>query len=271
MPELPEVETTCRGIAPHVTGRTVVDVVVREPRLRQPVPGDLALLMRGQRVRAVGRRGKYLWLHCRDGYLVIHLGMSGSLCLAPPGRPPRKHDHVEVAFSGGRCLRLHDPRRFSTVLWSPGDPLQHPLLRDMGLEPLSEALNGEYLFERSRGRRLTVKQFIMDGRIVAGVGNIYANEALHMAGIAPFRPAGRIARLRYGRLAEAIKAVLREAIAAGGTPLRDFYSGDGAPGYFKQRLRVYQRQGEPCRQCGHPIRTRRLGQRASFYCTACQR
>lgn len=271
MPELPEVETTCRGIGPHVTGRTVVDVVVRESRLRLPVPDDLASVLRGQCVYAVARRGKYLWLSCDSGHLVVHLGMSGSLCVAPPQRVPRKHDHVEILFDGERSLRLHDPRRFSMVLWSPGDPLEHPLLKEMGLEPLTDALNGDYLFERSRGRRLAVKQFIMDGRIVAGVGNIYANEALHLAGISPLRRAGRVSRRRYRGLAEAIKTVLREAIAAGGTTLRDFHSGEGTPGYFKQRLRVYQRHGQPCGRCGQPIRALRLGQRASFYCVACQR
>ncbi len=271
MPELPEVETTCRGIAPHVLGGTILNVIVREPRLRVRVRDDLAALLRGQRVQAVERRGKYLWLRCQDGCLVVHLGMSGSLCIVPCARAPRKHDHIDIQFDSNQCLRLHDPRRFGVMLWSVGDPLRHPLLKDIGLEPLSDALNGDYLYGRSRGRRLTVKQFIMDGRVVAGVGNIYANEALHLAGISPLRQAGRISRRRYQCLAQAIKTVLDEAIAAGGTTLRDFYAGEGSPGYFKQRLRVYQRDGEPCLRCGRPIRALRLGQRASFYCTSCQR
>lgn len=271
MPELPEVETTRHGIAPHVLGREILGVVVRDGRLRLPVQRDLPRLLRGQRVQAVERRGKYLWLSCQDGFLVVHLGMSGSLCVVPGPRAPRKHDHLDIELDSGRRLRLHDPRRFSTVLWSPTDPLRHPLLRDIGVEPLGGGLNGDYLYRRSRGRRRAVKAFIMDGRVVAGVGNIYANEALFVAAISPLRPAGRISRQRYQRLAAAIKSVLGEAIAAGGTTLRDFQYGDGEPGYFKQFLRVYQRHGEPCQRCGHPIRLLRLGQRSSFYCIGCQR
>lgn len=271
MPELPEVETTRHGIAPHVIGRQAVGVIVREARLRQPVPDNLAGLLCGQSVEEVGRRGKYLWLRCQRGFVLVHLGMSGSLCVVPSSRPPRKHDHVDIRFDGGVCLRLHDPRRFSTLLWSAGDPLRHALLKDIGVEPLSDALDGEYLYGRSRGRRLAVKQFIMDGRVVAGVGNIYANEALFAAAISPLRAAGGISRLRYQRLAAAIKTVLGDAIAQGGTTLRDFYHGEGRPGYFQQRLRVYQRHGTPCQRCGRRIRLLRVGQRSSFYCVACQR
>lgn len=271
MPELPEVETTRRGIAPHVIGRRVTGVTVRNPRLRYPVHPNLTRLLTGREVEAVERRGKYLWLGYANGALILHLGMSGSLCVVPAARPPRKHDHVDILFDHGQCLRLHDPRRFSMMVWSRGDPLQHPLLRDIGVEPLSAGLNGEYLYLRSRRRRVMVKQFIMDGRIVAGVGNIYANEALYAAGISPLRPAGRISLARYQRLDEAIKGVLGEAISQGGTTLRDFYHGDGQPGYFQQRLRVYQRHGTPCPHCGHTIRMQRLGQRSSFYCGTCQR
>lgn len=271
MPELPEVETARRGIAPHVVGRRVTGVTVRNPRLRYPVPRRLASLLTGRAVQAVERRGKYLWLAYDNGALILHLGMSGSLCVVPAARPPRKHDHVDIRFDHGQSLRLHDPRRFSVMVWSPGDPLQHALLKDIGIEPLGAGLDGEYLYRRSRGRRVTVKQFIMDGRIVAGVGNIYANEALFMAGILPLRPAGRISLARYRHLGEAIKSVLGEAIRQGGTTLRDFYHGEGRPGYFQQYLRVYQRHGTPCQCCGHPIRMQRLGQRSSFYCGTCQR
>jgi formamidopyrimidine-DNA glycosylase len=271
VPELPEVETTRRGIAPHVIGRRITAVTVRNPRLRYPVTGRLASLLTGREVAAVERRGKYLWLSCGDGALILHLGMSGSLCVVPDARPVRKHDHVDIHFERGQCLRLHDPRRFSMVVWTSGDPLHHPLLRDIGVEPLDAGLDGDYLYRCSRGRRVSVKQFIMDGRIVAGVGNIYANEALFTAGIAPQRSAGRVSQQRYAHLAEAIRRVLTEAITQGGTTLRDFYHGDGQPGYFQHRLSVYQRHGAPCRHCGRPIHMQRQGQRSSFYCRGCQR
>lgn len=271
MPELPEVETTRRGIAPHILGQRVAGVIVREPRLRYPVPANLGSLLCGRSVAAVQRRGKYLWLDCRTGYLIVHLGMSGSLCIVPASTPARRHDHVDIQFRHGASLRLHDPRRFSVLLWTRSDPLRHALLKDIGVEPLDGGLDGDYLYARSRGRRVAVKQFIMDGRIVAGVGNIYANEALHLAAISPLRPAGRVSRARYQRLGEAIKTVLGEAIDHGGTTLRDFYHGDGRPGYFQQQLRVYQRPDAPCRRCGRLIRMLRVGQRSSFYCTGCQR
>ncbi len=271
LPELPEVETTRRGIAPHVIGRRVTQVTVRNPRLRYPVHRRLASLLEGREVGAVERRGKYLWLAYANGALILHLGMSGSLCIVPATRPPRKHDHIDICFDHGQCLRLHDPRRFSMMVWSSGNPLRHALLKDLGVEPLGAGLDGGYLYRRSRGRRVTVKQFIMDGHIVTGVGNIYACEALFLAGISPLRQAGRISLARYQPLAQSIKDVLGEAIALGGTTLRDFFHGDGQPGYFQQRLSVYQRHGSPCRRCGHPIRMQRLGQRSSFYCGTCQR
>ena len=226
---------------------------------------------RGGTVKAVERRGKYLWLACANGALILHLGMSGSLCVVPATRPPRKHDHIDICFDNGQCLRLHDPRRFSMAVWSSADPLRHALLRDIGVEPLGAGFDGAYLHHRSRGRRVAVKQFIMDGHIVAGVGNIYANEALFAAGISPLRQAGRISLARYQRLSEAIKGVLGDAIAQGGTTLRDFFHGDGQSGYFQQRLSVYQRHGTPCQRCGRPIRVQRQGQRSSFYCGTCQR
>ncbi|MEJ2344112.1 MAG: bifunctional DNA-formamidopyrimidine glycosylase/DNA-(apurinic or apyrimidinic site) lyase [Gammaproteobacteria bacterium] len=272
MPELPEVETTLRGIAPYVTGRRIGAVVVREPRLRWPVPKDLARSCRGQVVESVSRRGKYLLFRTAAGTLIVHLGMSGSLRLVDAGTPPGPHDHADIALEGGRALRLRDPRRFGAVLWTVEDPLRHPLLRNLGPEPLDDAaFTGDYLYQRSRGRRQAVKTFIMDSRIVVGVGNIYANEALFSAGIRPTTAAGRIGRTRCRRLAEAIARVLRDAIAAGGTTLRDFINGDGKPGYFARRLQVYGRAGEACRACGHTIRSSRLGQRSTFYCPHCQR
>ena len=271
MPELPEVETTRRGIAPHVVGRRVADVAVRQPRLRYPVPPRLASRLRGREVVEVGRRGKYLWLRFDHGALVVHLGMSGSLCLVAAGRDPGKHDHVDIEFEGGTRLRLHDPRRFGSVTWADGDPLRHPLLAGLGIEPLDDAMNGDYLHRRSRGRRASVKQFIMDNRILTGVGNIYANEALYAAAISPLRAAGRVSLERYTSLAAAIQEVLQAAIRAGGTTLRDFHHGEGRPGYFGRELLVYQREGDACGRCVCSMRAHRRGQRSSFYCAGCQR
>lgn len=271
MPELPEVETTCRGIAPHVVGHTVAAVEVRQPRLRWPVPAELARRLPGQAICAVERRAKYLLLRAETGTVILHLGMSGSLRVLMEPLPPGPHDHVDIAFREGHRLRLTDPRRFGAVLWTEDDPTGHPLLTALGPEPLSEALTGRYLFDRSRGRRTAVKAFLMDAHTVVGVGNIYANEALFRAGIHPARAAGAIAAPRYDRLAAAIRAVLTEAIAAGGTTLRDFLDSSGRPGYFAQRLAVYGRTGEPCPTCGAPIRERRIGQRSSFFCGRCQR
>lgn len=272
MPELPEVETTRRGVAPYVTGRRISAVTVREPRLRWPVPKDLARRFRGQVVQSLKRRGKYLLFGTPGGTLIVHLGMSGSLRLVDAVTPPGPHDHVDIVFDNGRALRLRDPRRFGAMLWTAGDPSCHPLLRSLGPEPLEgSAFTGDYLYQRSRGRRQAVKTFIMDSRVVAGVGNIYANEALFRAGIRPGTMAGRISRARYQGLAQAMAGVLGDAVAAGGTTLRDFLNGDGKPGYFAQRLQVYARAGEACGACGHPIRSSRLGQRSTFYCPHCQR
>lgn len=270
MPELPEVETTRRGIAPLLEGRRIVQVRVRQAQLRWPVPASLGRRLAGVTVDAVERRAKYLLLRTGSGTLILHLGMSGSLRVVPADVPPGKHDHVDLVLEDGRCLRLRDPRRFGAVLFTRDPPERHPLLRSLGPEPLQESFDGDYLYTRSRGRRVTVKAFLMDSRIVVGVGNIYANEALFLAGIAPSRPAGRISRQRYLRLAEAVREVLREAITAGGTTLRDFAAVDGAPGYFALALKVYDRAGEPCLHCGDPIRSRRLGQRSTYYCARCQ-
>jgi formamidopyrimidine-DNA glycosylase len=271
MPELPEVETTRRGIAPHLVGRRVVGVAVRNPRLRWPVPPQLASELSGHQVVGVDRRGKYLLLRIGLGTLIAHLGMSGSLRILPARTPAGAHDHVDLVLDDGRALRLTDPRRFGCLLWTRGDPLRHPLLAALGPEPFDAAFSGDYLFRRTRGRRLAVKALLMDGRVVAGVGNIYANESLFFAGIHPGRPAGRIGLARYDKLSAAVRDVLQEAIRAGGTTLRDFVGGDGQPGYFGQQLRVYEREGEPCGGCGDSIRRRVIGQRASYFCPRCQR
>jgi formamidopyrimidine-DNA glycosylase len=271
MPELPEVETIRCGIEPFIKGRQVTQVVVRTPRLRWPISVDLADRLCGQTVREVERRAKYLLLRTEVGTLLIHLGMSGFLRVLQLPRPPGKHDHADIEFTGGICLRLNDVRRFGALLWLKGDPLHHPLLADLGPEPLSTELTGDYLYQRSRGRRLAVKPFIMDSKVVVGVGNIYASESLFRAGIDPSRAAGRVSLARYRQLAEAIREVLQDAIAAGGTTLRDFSDQDGRPGYFAQQLQVYGRAGEPCSSCGQAIVKIQLGQRSTYFCRQCQR
>lgn len=270
MPELPEVETTRRGLAPHVVGRRVTGVVLRRPDLRWPIPADVAGRLPGQRIDEVRRRAKYLLLDTAAGSALLHLGMSGSLRVLPADTPLRAHDHVDIALDSGRVLRFNDPRRFGCLLWQPPGEV-HPLLAGLGPEPLSDEFDGEHLFRLSRGRRAPVKTFLMDQAVVVGVGNIYAAEALHMAGISPLREAGRVSRERYGRLARAAKDILAHAIGRGGTTLRDFISPDGAPGYFEQELLAYGRGGEPCRGCGRPLREDRIGQRASVWCPRCQR
>ena len=270
MPELPEVETTRRGVEPHSAGRTVVAVVVRDSRLRWPVSDDLPDQITGQCIVAVERRAKYLLFRLDRGSLMVHLGMSGSLRVVPADQPAAVHDHIDVCLAGGHCLRYNDPRRFGSFFYLPAGE-SHPLLDSLGPEPLSAAFTGELLYRLSRRRKSPVKVFIMDGKVVVGVGNIYANEALFLSGIRPDRAAGRISRVRYERLAENIKQVLTYAINRGGTTLRDFVGGDGKPGYFAQELQVYGRQGEPCKTCGAPLREQRLGQRTTVYCVSCQR
>ena len=271
MPELPEVETTRCGIAPHITGQTVHSVVLRQTRLRWPIPATLKTILPGQCIDQVSRRGKYLLLHTAVGTVIIHLGMSGSLRIANQHDTVEKHDHVDIVFAKDCILRLRDPRRFGAVLWTKTSPLSHKLLRALGPEPLSDEFNAEALFQRSRKRQLAIKPFIMDSKIVVGVGNIYANEALFQAGIRPSIPAGRISQIRYQALVLAIKAVLTEAIKAGGTTLRDFTNSEGKPGYFQQKLRVYARAGEACTSCGADIKLIHQNQRATYYCTHCQR
>ena len=269
MPELPEVETTRRGIEPHVAGRVLTAVTVREPRLRWPVDARVGEL-RDRPIHAVRRRAKYLLIDLGDLELGIHLGMSGTLRVVEAGTPLRKHDHVDLHLDSGWLLRFNDPRRFGALLYL-AEGLTHPLLANLGPEPLDQAFNGDWLYQRSRGRRVSVKSFIMDNAMVVGVGNIYAQESLFMAGIHPSRPAGRISRARYERLALSIRAVLAKAIEAGGTTLRDFTRVDGQPGYFAQELLVYGRAGQPCTQCGAPLRSARHGQRSTVFCAACQR
>ena len=271
MPELPEVETTRRGISPHLRDRYVTGLVIRQRNLRWPIPLELERALPGQTVREVRRRGKYLLLDTAAGTVILHLGMSGSLRLVQRDAPAGKHDHVDIQLDNGQSLRLTDPRRFGALLWTTAAAEQHSLLCALGPEPLDDGFDGAYLFAQARGRKVAVKHFIMDSHIVVGVGNIYASEALFMAGIHPTRAAGRVARERYDNLADAIQSVLSASIEMGGTTLRDFVGGDGKPGYFKQTLRVYDRLGEPCRRCGAAIRGRRIGQRSSFYCANCQR
>lgn len=271
MPELPEVETTRRGITPHLLGHTIREVIVRQRQLRWPVPRNLNAWLQGQRIEKIDRRGKYLLLATGTGTLIIHLGMSGSLRILPADTAPQKHDHLDIVLNNDQCLRLRDPRRFGAVLWTRDDPLQHKLLKNLGPEPLGLPFDGDYLWRRSRGRKLAIKAFIMDSKIVTGVGNIYANEALYLAGIHPRRAAGRIAQERYAQLASAIREVLEAAIRQGGTTLRDFTASDGKPGYFRQQLHVYERERQPCHQCGKALRHIVIGQRSSYYCGHCQR
>ena len=271
MPELPEVETTCRGIAPSLAGRRIVRVVVRERRLRWPLPRDFERRVQGHRVTAVSRRAKYLLIATDGGTLILHLGMSGSLRVLQQRIAPVAHDHVDFVLDSARCLRFNDPRRFGSLHWVTGDPAGHRLLAGLGPEPLEPAFDGGSLWQRARGRRVAIKQFIMDSRVVAGVGNIYASEALFRARIRPGAQAGRVSRPRMEALAASIRAVLGEAVTAGGTTLRDYVSPDGSPGYFGQELFVYERAGRPCRRCGTPVSHRVQGQRSTYYCRVCQR
>lgn len=271
MPELPEVETTRRELEPRLVGRYVNRVLVREPRLRWPIPPELAERLEGQRITGLARRAKYLLANAREGTALIHLGMAGSLRIVASDDPAGPHDHVDWRLDDGRCLRYRDPRRFGAMLWWEGPPARHPLLSRLGPEPFSDDFHGDWLHERSRGRRAAVKAFLMDGRIVAGVGNIYANEALFEAGIHPGRPAGRVSRRRYEGLADALRGILSRSIGAGGTTFRDFVRTDGKPGRYQTRLMAYDRAGEACVRCGTTLRSRIIGQRSSVWCPRCQR
>lgn len=270
MPELPEVETTRRGIEPHVVGRKVTQVTIRDRRLRWPIPNDLEQRLQGGRVLATRRRAKYLLIDFQEGSLLVHLGMSGSLRLVSENDQPRKHDHVDIALDSGRLLRYHDPRRFGSMQWL--DDASHVLLDHLGPEPLSLDFSGDYLYRTSRRRSASVKHFIMDAKVVVGVGNIYANEALFMAGIRPDRAANKISKARYALLAVTIQQVLATAIEVGGTTLRDFVGGDGKAGYFAQSLQVYGRAGESCKRCkDQQLREIRQSNRSTVFCSNCQR
>jgi len=271
MPELPEVETTRRGIEPWLAGSRVQGVRVRQRRLRWPVPRRLDRELPGRRIAGLDRRAKYILMKAGSGTVIMHLGMSGSLRIMADGQPAGAHDHVDFTFDSGRVLRFTDPRRFGSILWTTRSPATHPLLKHLGPEPLDIAFSGEYLYQRSRDRRLAVKNFIMDSRIVVGVGNIYASESLFRAGIHPSRAAGRISLARYEQLVAAIQEVLAAAIRAGGTTLRDFTGGDGKPGYFVHELAVYDRADKPCLACASPLRRKVIGQRSTYYCQHCQR
>ncbi|MFK8052630.1 MAG: bifunctional DNA-formamidopyrimidine glycosylase/DNA-(apurinic or apyrimidinic site) lyase [Woeseiaceae bacterium] len=270
MPELPEVETTRRGIEPHIVGQQISKIDIHQSSLRWPVPVKQVQSLCGQSVRGVRRRAKYLLIDTDKGHLIIHLGMSGSLRVVPAALPRKKHDHIDIILGSGDALRFHDPRRFGCVLFSEA-PEQHKLMTTLGPEPLDGDFDGDYLWRQARKRRVAIKSFIMDAKIVVGVGNIYASEALFMAGIHPLTAASKVSKTRMRSLAKAIIKVLGNAIASGGTTLRDYYGSDGNPGYFAQQLSVYGRTGEPCKQCQKPVTQRVIGQRSTFYCTDCQR
>ncbi|WP_064606242.1 bifunctional DNA-formamidopyrimidine glycosylase/DNA-(apurinic or apyrimidinic site) lyase [Photobacterium sp. J15] len=269
MPELPEVEVSRMGISPHVVGQTVERITVRNPKLRWPVPEEIRQI-EGQVIRKVSRRAKYLLLETAAGAAIVHLGMSGSLRVLPATTPPEKHDHVDLVLASGELLRYNDPRRFGAWLWQTADE-EHSVLGKLGPEPLSDAFTADYLFERAQGKRTAIKQFIMDNQVVVGVGNIYANESLFSAGIHPKQAAGKISRQRMGVLVDEIKAVLAFAIKQGGTTLKDFKNADGKPGYFAQELLVYGKGGEPCPRCDKPLSEMKIGQRATVFCSDCQK
>ena len=269
MPELPEVETSRRGIEPHIIDTRVARVIVRNRSLRWPISKTVDRQLVGETIRSVTRRAKYLLINTDSGSAILHLGMSGSVFIVDRDTPAGVHDHVDIEFDSGKTMRFRDPRRFGSLHWSK-TPLQHKLLKSLGPEPLSDDFDASYLWQKSRGRRVSIKQFIMNAQVVVGVGNIYASEALFLACINPRRAAGRISLQRYERLVVTIKNVLASAIKAGGTTLRDFYGGDGEAGYFKQQLEAYGREGEPCRRCDAPITAIVQGQRSTFYCKYCQ-
>jgi formamidopyrimidine-DNA glycosylase len=271
MPELPEVETTRRGIEPAVLGHRIERLIVREPRLRWRVPSGLPKLVTGRRVEKLERRAKYLLFSLGNGTLIVHLGMSGSLRVLPAATPPLPHDHIDIVLESGVCLRFNDPRRFGSFVWTKDDPQSHPLLRSLGPEPLSDEFTSVTLARAAKGRRVAIKQLLMNSQIVVGVGNIYASEALFRAGVRPRRAAGRLKETEVAALVKSVKQVLREAIRSGGTTLRDYVNADGMPGYFRQKLFVYERSDEPCRVCKTPIRHFVQGQRSTYFCATCQK
>lgn len=271
MPELPEVETTLRGIEPHVLKQKITHVTVRQHGLRWPIPAHLANTLKNQTILRAERRAKYLLLETATGTLIVHLGMSGSLRILTHPQPAGKHDHLDIEFANHKTLRYTDPRRFGAVLWTTEDPMQHALLKDLGPEPLSKNFSGNYLWKRAQGRKIPVKSFLMDNKVVVGVGNIYAAESLFAAKINPKTPAENISAERYATLVEAVKTILRKAIKHGGTTLKDFVDSDGKPGYFSLQLKVYGREGLPCVVCGTKLKAIKQGQRTTVYCEKCQK
>lgn len=270
MPELPEIETTLRSISPYIKNKRVQKVIIRQPKLRWPIPTELPQLIERQTLLKLSRRAKYLLLHFNTGSVLIHLGMSGSLRVIAENTPPAKHDHCEIIFTHNIGIRLTDPRRFGSILWLGANPYQHRLLSKLGPEPLSNQLTGDYLYQQSKQKKVSIKTFLMDQNIVAGIGNIYCTEVLHDAGISPVRRANNISLKRYDRLVAQIKSTLSLAIKQGGTTLRDFVGGDGKPGYFKQELSAYGRSGLPCKQCTQALTKIKQAQRATVYCLYCQ-
>lgn len=271
MPELPEVETSCRGISPHISGHSVSSVTIRQKKLRYPVPDELESEITNQRLNDITRRAKYMLFHFPNGTMIMHLGMSGSVRILENPTEAQKHDHVDIVFDNQKTLRFHDPRRFGMVLWTTQPPEQHALLTKLGPEPLTDTFTSDYLFKQSRKRKTTTKQFIMDNAVVVGVGNIYASESLFLSSIRPGRAAMRLTRKDCETLTQNIKTVLSDAIKQGGTTLRDFTNSEGKPGYFAQSLNVYGRAGDECPRCGNTIKAKVIGQRNTFYCPGCQR
>lgn len=271
MPELPEVETSRRGIEPHLLNKTIKTVTIRQHKLRWPIPKNLPALAEGQKVREVCRRAKYIYLKLDNGSIIIHLGMSGSLRICTDKTPPEKHDHIDICVSGNKTLRLRDPRKFGCVLWTADNIHEHKLFKSLGPEPLDDIFTAQYLHKKSRKRTCSIKSFIMNSHMVVGVGNIYASESLFKAGISPKRKAGSVSLVRFEKLVAAIKMTLRESIEQGGTTLKDFTGGDGQPGYFAQKLLVYGRTNDDCTNCGKPIKQFTQQARSTFYCSQCQR
>ncbi|MDP3559666.1 MAG: bifunctional DNA-formamidopyrimidine glycosylase/DNA-(apurinic or apyrimidinic site) lyase [Legionellaceae bacterium] len=270
MPELPEVETIMRGLTPHLEGAIIQDVIIRHPQLRWPIPQNLKSHLNQQKIIQLSRRGKYLLIHIARGTLIVHLGMSGSLRILKHHTSPTRHDHVDIIFSDHFLLRYHDPRRFGAVLWTEDDPYMHPLLKNMGIEPLDPQFTGQYLKNTTLKRHVAIKPFIMNSKIVTGIGNIYAAEALFLANIHPLTRSSLLTQTQCERLVDAIQKILKAAIAQGGTTLKDFVNSDGKPGYFSQKLHVYGRGGLPCTVCATPLQSIQLGQRSTVFCAHCQ-
>lgn len=269
MPELPEVETTKRGIHPWIHQKKIIEIIIRDKRLRWPIPDDMREKLINREIISVQRRAKYLLIETANGSAIIHLGMSGSLRIIEHDEPPRKHDHYDFVLNNGIALRYRDPRRFGSLLWAK-EPLKHKLLSKLGPEPLEEEFTGTYLHSKAKSRKITIKQFIMNAYVVVGVGNIYASESLFLSGINPKRMASRVSKKRMTALVKAIKIILKKAIDAGGTTLRDFHNSDGSEGYFKIKLNVYDKKNKPCPNCNSAIRLIVIGQRSTYYCVNCQ-